>query len=55
MSERHKYRENLISLLSKWIAEIDKIEAKIRKTGADPKADCAEAIKALRLQRKGKC
>jgi len=51
MSESDKYREKLKSLLDKWIAEFDKLEAKIRKADADPKIDYDEQITALRQHR----
>ncbi len=48
MSERGKNREKLESLLDKWNAEFDKLEAKIRKAGADPKVYYDEQITVLR-------
>jgi hypothetical protein len=47
MSERGKNREKLESLLDKWNAEFDKLEAKIRAS-ADPKVYYDEQITVLR-------
>jgi uncharacterized protein YdcH (DUF465 family) len=51
MSESDKYREKLKSLLDKWIAEFDELEAKIRNACANPKVDPDEEITALRQHR----
>lgn len=54
MSEKEKYMGKLKPLLDKWNAEFDQLEAKIRKSGADPMVDFDEVILALRQQRQGK-
>ena len=51
MNEKDKYMEKLKPLLDNWNAEFDELEAKIRKSGADPKLDYDEVITALRQYR----
>jgi len=48
MSETDKNREQLESMLAKWNADFDKLEARIRSSGADPKDDYDEVITVLR-------
>jgi len=48
MSESDNQKDKLKLLLSLWNAEFDKLEAKIRKAGADPKFDANEQRTMLR-------
>ena len=48
MSESDNQKDKLKLLLSLWNAEFDKLEAKIRKAGADSKFDSNEQGSALR-------
>ncbi len=48
MSERDKHREKLESILAKWNADFDKLDARIRNSGADPKVYYDEVITGLR-------
>ena len=48
MGESDKQRDNFKLLLNLWNAEFDKLEAKIRKAGADPRFDANEQRTMLR-------
>ena len=48
MSESDNQKDKLKLLLSLWNAEFDKLEAKIRKAGADPRFDSNEQRTMLR-------
>jgi len=51
MPENDKRIEKLKPLLDKWNAEFDQLEAKIGKSGADPRIDFDEVIAVLRQHR----
>ena len=48
MNERIINREKLESMLANWNADFDKLDARIRSAGADPKDEYDEVITALR-------
>ncbi|MFZ2634376.1 MAG: hypothetical protein WA081_19070 [Desulfosalsimonadaceae bacterium] len=52
MNQNDKYREILEPLIDNWNAEFDKLEAKMKMSGADPEADYDEVISALRQHRR---
>jgi hypothetical protein len=51
MNERDKNREKLEFMLNEWNDEFDKLEAKMRNAGADPKVHYDDVIKELRQHR----
>ncbi len=51
MNEIDKNREKLESMLVNWIADFDKLDARIRNEVADPNGDYDEVIAALRQHR----
>lgn len=51
MSERDAYVNKLKAQLDEWNAEIDRLEARARKAGADASIGYEKQAKALRRQR----